>query len=167
MAWFGPRSVGGRAGVTKWGHLKVSSGAWALSPLRLASQEKVDNQATTVSSGRPGVGENLLDVFGFVDIHRVGVSFAWKFAEPEVFAGALASVAQAFEAIQNVGERRSHDEAVVQACQHVRDGPPLRVEINIVGYLARKPEEDVNRWPPDFSTSPRSPRRHRPSLTKM
>jgi hypothetical protein len=29
------------------------------------------------------------------------------------------------------------------ASEHIRDGLPLRAEINVVGYLARKPEEDV------------------------
>jgi len=46
---------GGRFGLTVWGHLKVSPGVWALAPFRLASQEKVDNQANMVSqaSSRP------------------------------------------------------------------------------------------------------------------
>jgi hypothetical protein len=29
---------------------------------------------------------------------------------------------------------------VDQAREHVRDGLPLRAEINVVGYLARKPD---------------------------
>ncbi len=46
---------GGRAGITVWGHLKVSSGAWALAPFRLAAAEKVGNQAVMVSlAGRAG-----------------------------------------------------------------------------------------------------------------
>lgn len=134
---------GGRVGLTVWGHLKMSPGAWALSPLRLASQEKVDNQATMVSLGRPGAGESLLEACGFVDIRRVQVPFAWEFADPEVFARALASAGPAFEAIQNVGEKAFHDAAVDQAREHIRDGLPLRAEIKVVGYLARKPEEDV------------------------
>src|SRR6202012_444192 len=36
---------GGRVGIAVWGHLKVSSGVWALAPFRLAAEEKVDNQA--------------------------------------------------------------------------------------------------------------------------
>jgi SAM-dependent methyltransferase len=48
---------GGRVGITVWGHLKVSPGAWALAPLRLAAGEKVGNQAAMVSLGRPGAGE--------------------------------------------------------------------------------------------------------------
>lgn len=136
---------GGRVGLTVWGHLKVSPGAWALSPYRLASQEKVDNQATMVSLGRPGAGESLLEACRFVDIRRVEVPFAWEFADPETFARALASAGPAYEAIQNVGEKAFHDAAVDQARQHIQDGLPLRAEINVVGYLARKPEEDDQR----------------------
>jgi SAM-dependent methyltransferase len=57
---------GGRLGITVWGHLKESPGAWALAPFRLAAADKVGQQ---------------------------------------------------------------------------RDGLPLRAEINVVGYLARKPEQ--------------------------
>ncbi len=127
---------GGRVGLTVWGHLKVSPGAWALSPFRLASQDKVANQATMVSLGRPGAGETLLEACGFVDIRRVEVPFAWEFADPETFARALASSGPAYEAIQNVGEQAFHDAAVDQAREHIRDGLPLRAEINVVGYLS-------------------------------
>jgi SAM-dependent methyltransferase len=134
---------GGRVGLTVWGHLKVSPGAWALAPFRLASQEKVDNQASMVSLGRPGAGERLLAAGGFVDIRRVEVPFAWEFADPELYARALASTGPAYEAIQNVGQEAFHEAAVNQAAEQVRNGLPLRAEINVVGYLARKPEEDI------------------------
>jgi SAM-dependent methyltransferase len=136
---------GGRVGLTVWGHLKVSPGAWALAPFRLASREKVDNQATMVSLGRPGAGESLLEVCGFGDIRRVEIPFAWEFADPEVFARALASTGPAYEAIQNIGQDAFHQAAVDQARTQVRDGLPLRAEINVVGYLARKPEGGVQR----------------------
>jgi SAM-dependent methyltransferase len=136
---------GGRVGLTVWGHLKVSPGAWALAPFRLASQEKVDNQATMVSLGRPGAGESLLEGCGFVDIRRVEVPFAWEFADAQLFARALASTGPAYEAIQNIGQDAFHAAAVDQARAHVRDGLPLRAVINVVGYLARKPEEDCQR----------------------
>ena len=132
----------GRVGLTVWGHLKVSPGAWALAPFRLASQEKVDNQATMVSLGRPGAGESLLEACGFVDIRRVEVPFAWEYADPDVFARALASTGPAYEAIQNIGPDAFHQAAVDQARAHVVDGLPLRAEINVVGYQARKPEGD-------------------------
>lgn len=130
---------GGRVGITVWGHIKVSPGAWALAPFRLAAQEKVDNQASMVSLGRPGAGESLLQSCGFVDINRVEIPFAWEFADPEGFARALASTGPAYEAIQNVGRELFRDRAIEVAQEHVRDGLPLRAEINVVGYLARKP----------------------------
>ena len=46
----------------------------------------------------------------------------------------------AYEAIQNVGEAEFHHAAVEQAQGQLRDGLPLRAEISVVGYLARKPE---------------------------
>lgn len=134
---------GGRVGLTVWGHIKMSPGAWALSPYRLASQDKVDNQANMVSLGRPGVGESLLEDHGFVDIRRVEIPFAWEFADPETFARALLSSGPAYEAIQNVGEQGFRDAAMDQGREHMQDGLPLRAEIKVVGYLARKPEEDA------------------------
>jgi SAM-dependent methyltransferase len=131
---------GGRVAITVWGHLKVSSGAWALAPFRLAATEKVDNQAVMVSLGRPGAGEELLAAHGFVDIERLDVPFAWEFADPLLYARALASTGPAYEAIQNVGESEFCRAAVEQAQGHIRDALPLRAEIKVVGYLARKPE---------------------------
>jgi len=131
---------GGRLGITVWGHIKVSPGAWALAPFRLAATPKVDNQAAMVSLGRPGAGEQLLAAHGFADIERVDVPFAWEFADPQIYARALAATGPAYEAIQQVGEAEFHRAAVEQAEGRQRDGLPLRAEINLVGYLARKPE---------------------------
>jgi SAM-dependent methyltransferase len=131
---------GGHAGITVWGHLKVSPGAWAMAPFRLAATEKVDNQAAMVSLGRPGAGEQLLESCGFRDIERVDVPFALEFADPQLYARALASTGPAYEAIQNVGEAEFYRVAVEQAQEHLRDGLPLRAELKVVGYLARKPE---------------------------
>ena len=131
---------GGRVGITVWGHLKVSPGVWALAPLRLAAADKVDNQAAMVSLGRPGAGERLLESCGFLDVDRLAVPFVWEFADPEVYARALAASGPAYEAIQNVGEAEFHRAAVEQAQRQLRDGLPLRAELNVVGYLARKPE---------------------------
>ncbi|MGH3152175.1 MAG: class I SAM-dependent methyltransferase, partial [Streptosporangiaceae bacterium] len=130
---------GGRAGITVWGHIKVSPGAWALAPFRLAAVDKVDNQAAMVSLGRPGVGEQLLKSCGFADVERIDVPFAWEFADPDVYARALTSSGPAYEAIQNVGEAEFYRAAVEEARAHLRDGLPLRAEIKVVGYLARKP----------------------------
>lgn len=133
---------GGRIGVTVWGHIKASPGAWALAPFRLAATPKVENQAAMVSLGRPGAGEELFASFGFVDVERVDVPFVWEFADPELYARALASTGPAYEAIQNVGEDAFFQAAIDNASERVRDGLPLRAEIAVVGYIARKPAAD-------------------------
>jgi SAM-dependent methyltransferase len=130
---------GGRVGLTVWGHIKMSAGSWALAPFRMADSAKVQNQAAMVSLGRPGVGEDLLARCGFVDVARVDVPFAWEFADPASFARTLASTGPAYEAMANVGEDAFIDAATELAREHVRDGLPLRAEIAVVGYLARKP----------------------------
>ncbi len=130
---------GGRIGLTVWGHIKVSPGAWALAPFRLAASPKVENQAAMVTLGRPGVGEDLLARFGFIDVARMNIPFAWEFSDPEIYARALASTGPAYEAMQNVGEAAFIAAATEEARAHVRDGLPLRAEIDVVGYLARKP----------------------------
>jgi SAM-dependent methyltransferase len=131
---------GGRLGLTVWGHLKMSSGVWALAPLRLAEDGKVQNQAAMVALGRPGVGEALLAQSGFVDVERISVPFAWEFPDPDVYARALASTGPAYEAIVNVGEEAFLQAAREQARQFHRDGLPLRAEVDVAGFLARKPE---------------------------
>jgi SAM-dependent methyltransferase len=129
---------GGRLGLTVWGHLKVSPGAWALAPFRLADDGKVAHQAAMVALGRPGAGEELLARHGFVDVRRFDVPFAWEFPDPDTYARALASTGPAYEAIQNVGEEAFLAAAAEQARGRMRDGLPLRAEIAVVGYLARR-----------------------------
>ena len=90
-----------------------------------------------VSLGRPGAGEQLLESYGFLDIERTEVPFAWEFADPQMYARALAASGPAYEAIQNVGEAEFHRAAVQQAQGQLRSGLPLRAEIKVVGYLAR------------------------------
>jgi alkylhydroperoxidase family enzyme/SAM-dependent methyltransferase len=130
---------GGRLGLTVWGHIKRSPGSWALVPFLLASEPKVANQAAMVALGRPGAGEELLARYGFVDIERFEVPFAWEFADPQSYARSLASTGPAYEAIQAVGEEAFFEQAVALAAERVRDGLPLRDEIAVVGYAARKP----------------------------
>ncbi|WP_326551807.1 class I SAM-dependent methyltransferase [Micromonospora sp. NBC_01813] len=131
---------GGRVGLTVWGHVKKSPGAWALAPFRMADAAKVANQAAMVALGRPGAGEELLARTGFVDITRVTVPFVWEFPDPETFARALATTGPAYEAMQQVGEDHFLRAATEQARERVRDGLPLRAPIDVVGYLARTPE---------------------------
>ena len=130
---------GGRIGITVWGHLKASPGYWVLAPFSLAAPPKVENQAAMVALGRPGAGEELLARYGFVDIERIDVPFVAEFADPEIFARAMAATGPGYEAIQNVGEAAFADAARNEAMARVRDGLPLRGEIALVGYLARKP----------------------------
>jgi SAM-dependent methyltransferase len=132
---------GGRIGLTVWGHIKASPGAWALGPFRMAAPPKLQNQAAMVALGRPGVGEELLTEMGFTDIERFDVPFVWEFADPEIYARALASTGPAYEAIQNVGDDEFTREAVALASAQLRDGRVLRAEINVVGFFARKPEQ--------------------------
>ena len=130
---------GGRLGLTVWGHLKASPGWWALAPFKLASRPKVENQASMVSLGRPGVGEALLVTYGFTEVQRVDIPFVWEFADPALYARALASTGPAYEATQNVGENAFLEAAFVEAEARLRDGLPLRAELASVAYLARKP----------------------------
>ncbi|WP_061290833.1 class I SAM-dependent methyltransferase [Herbidospora cretacea] len=129
---------GGRVGLTVWGHIKKSPGAWALGPFRLAAPPKVDNQRDMVSLGRPGAGEELLEKFGFTGVRRVTVPFAWEFADPATYARALASTGPAYEAIQNIGEDAFAAAAIEAATERTRAGLPLRASVDVVGYLARK-----------------------------
>lgn len=130
---------GGRLGLTVWGHIKASPGAWALRPFTLASDDRVAHQAAMVTLGRAGAGEELLSSWGFEDVRRVPVPFAWEFADPESYARAIASTGPSYEAIQAVGEEAFTRYAVGLARERVRAGLPLRAEIEVVGYVARKP----------------------------
>jgi SAM-dependent methyltransferase/alkylhydroperoxidase family enzyme len=130
---------GGRVGISVWGHIKASPGAWALAPLALATPSKVQNQAAMVALGRPGAGEALLESAGFTDIERVDIPFVFELADPDAYARALATTGPAFEAIQAVGEAAFLEAAREAARERVREGLPLRAHIAEVGYLAAKP----------------------------
>jgi len=134
---------GGRVGITVWGHIKASPGAWSLSPFATAAPPKLENQAAMVALGRPGAGEDLLARSGFVDIERADVPFAWEFPDPVSYARALASTGPAYEAMQAVGEDTFLQSATDVAREHVREGLPLRALIAVVGYVALKPGGDV------------------------
>jgi SAM-dependent methyltransferase len=130
---------GGRICFTVWGHIKASPGAWALAPFRMAATSKVENQAAMVALGRPGVGEDLLAHYGFVDIKRIDVPFVWEFADPEMYARTIASTGPAYEAIQNVGDDAFVREATELGRSQLRRGLALRAPINVLGFIARKP----------------------------
>ena len=130
---------GGRLGITVWGHIKASPGAWALAPFALAAPPKVEHQAAMVALGRPGVGEELLARSGLVDVERVDIPFAWEFADPDAYARALASTGPAYEVIETLGEEAFLRHAIELARERVRDGLPLRAAIAVVGFIGRKP----------------------------
>jgi SAM-dependent methyltransferase/alkylhydroperoxidase family enzyme len=134
---------GGRLGITVWGHIKASPGAWALSPFLLASEPKVENQAAMVALGRPGVGEALLHDKGFEEIARNEIPCVWEFSDPATYARALVSTGPAHEAIESVGEEEFLRAAEERARQQLREGLPLRASIAVVGYTARKPSRKV------------------------
>lgn len=108
-------------------------------PFRWAEDSKVDNQAQMVSLGRPGVGEAFLSDAGFEPEDRFVVPFRMEYADPEAFARALAASGPAYETIQHIGEREFHERASALAAEHVRDGLPLRAEIQLFGYIGVKP----------------------------
>ena len=148
---------GGRIGVTVWGHIKASSGAWALAPFRLAATPKVENQAAMVALGRPGAGEALLANYGFEAVNRIRVPFVWEFTDPELYARAIASTGPAFEAIEHVGDGEFRRAAVASAQAQLRDGLPLRAEIDVVGYVARKPSSQQLVGPHFLREAPTTP----------
>jgi len=136
---------GGRVGLTVWGHIKTSPGAWALAPFSLAAAPKVENQAAMVALGRPGAGERFLLDAGFTDVERIDIPFVFEFADPELYARALASTGPAFEAMEAVGEVAFLQAAAELARTKVRDGLPLRAPVAVVGYIASKPAVPVPR----------------------
>ena len=97
-----------------------------------------DGAARPARRGRAVAGRH-----GFTDVRRVDIPFAWEFADPDHYARALAATGPAYEAIQAVGEDAFLDHARAAAAARVRDGLPLRAEILVVGYLARRPAEPV------------------------
>ena len=87
----------------------------------------------------------------------MAVPFVWEFSDPETYARALASTGPAFEAIEEVGEDEFHRVAVEIASTRVRSGLPLRAEIDVVGYLARKPVEAAADRPHFLQLPPETP----------
>ncbi|MGI9624614.1 MAG: class I SAM-dependent methyltransferase [Acidimicrobiales bacterium] len=126
---------GGRFAMTVWGNVKRSPGAWMFEPFLWSTEEGVAHQAEMVSLGKPGVGEAFLAEYGFEPDERVAVPFVLEYADPEMFARGTASVGPAFEAIQQIGEDEFRSRAVALASDRVREGLPLRGEIELFGYV--------------------------------
>jgi ubiquinone/menaquinone biosynthesis C-methylase UbiE len=128
----------GRLAMTVWGDVGKSPGAWMFLPFRWAQEEKVDNQAQMVSLGRPGVGEAFLTAGGFEPEMRFVVPFFMEYADPEAYARGMESLGPAYESIQNIGEVEFRERATALASDHVREGLPLRGEIQLFGYIGVK-----------------------------
>lgn len=129
---------GGRVAMTIWGNVAKSPGAWMFVPFLWAQEDKIDNQAQMVSLGRPGVGEAFLSDGGFEPEERFNVPFVMEYADPESYARGIASVGPSFEAIQNIGEEAFLQQATALAASQVREGLPLRGEIDLFGYIGTK-----------------------------
>ena len=131
---------GGRMGLTVWGHIKASPGAWALKPFTLATEPKVANQAAMVALGRPGCRRGAAGPVRLRrrrarrDPVRLGVRRP-RGLRPR--AGVDRAGVRG-----DPGRRRGGvpcSTPIDLARERVRDGLPLRAEIKVVGYLARKP----------------------------
>jgi len=129
---------GGRLAITVWGNVGKSPGAWMMAPALWATDEKVRHQADMVALGRPGVGETFLAERGFDVAERFEIPFVFEYADPETYARGLASTGPAYEAIQSIGEEEFVARATELAAGHVRDGLPLRGQIELFGYVGTK-----------------------------
>jgi len=129
---------GGRFAMTVWGDVKKSPGGWMMTPFRWATPDKVQHQSDMVALGRPGIGEAFLAERGFDVGERFEVPFVIEFPDPETYARGLASTGPSYEAIQEVGEERFLAMMTAHAAEHVRDGLPLRGEIQLFGYIGTK-----------------------------
>ena len=129
---------GGRFAMTVWGDVSKSPGGWMFIPFRWATEAKVKHQADMVGLGRPGIGEAFLAERGFDVAERFEVPFVLEFPDPETYARGLASTGPAFEAIQEVGEEEFLARMMAHAAERVREGLPLRGQIQLFGYIGTK-----------------------------
>ena len=128
----------GRIAFTCWGNVRKSPGAWMMQPFLWATEAKVEHQADMVQLGRPGVGEAFLTDRGFEADARFEVPFCFEFADPDAYARGLAATGPAYEAIESIGEEEFLARAAELAREHVRDGLPLRGQIELFGYIGTK-----------------------------
>jgi hypothetical protein len=128
----------GKIGMTVWGDVRKSPGAWMFEPFIWATEQKVENQAKMVALGRPGVGEAFLRDHGFAAEDRRIVPFCLEFADPDSYARGVAASGPAYEAIQTIGEEAFLERAANLARERMEDGLPLRGEIQLFGYVGVK-----------------------------
>ena len=129
---------GGRLAMTVWGNVGKSPGGWMMLPFLWATEEAVQHQADMVALGRPGIGEAFLAERGFDVEERFEIPFVLEWADPELYARALASSGPAYESIQSIGETEFLARAAALARDYVRDGVPLRGAVQVFGYIGTK-----------------------------
>ena len=129
---------GGRLGITVWGNVGKSPGAWMLAPFQWATDDKIRHQADMVSLGRPGVGEAFLAERGFHVAERFEIPYFMEYPDPETYARGLAATGPAYEAIQTIGEEQFIARATEHATAQVRAGLPLRGQMQLFGYVGTK-----------------------------
>jgi SAM-dependent methyltransferase len=129
---------GGRLCVTVWGNVGKSPGAWMFTPFLWATEEKVQHQADMNALGRPGVGEAFLAEAGFDVAERFEIPFVLEYADPETYARAIASTGPSYESMESIGEEEFLRRARELAEERVREGLPLRGEIQEFGYVGTK-----------------------------
>ncbi len=129
---------GGQVAITCWGNVGKSPGAWMLAPFLWTTDEKVQHQADMVVLGRPGVGEAFLGERGFDVAERFAVPFAWEVPDPETFARGVAATGPAYDSIQSIGEDEFLRRATELAAAQVREGLPLRGEVQVFGCVGTK-----------------------------
>jgi SAM-dependent methyltransferase len=129
---------GGRLSMTVWGNVGKSPGGWMLEPFSWATDAKIENQSKMVALGRPGIGEAFMRDHGFEPAERFRVPFFMEYPDPETYARALASTGPAYEAIQDIGLDKFLEAATSLAEGHVREGLPLRGELELFGYVGTK-----------------------------
>lgn len=129
---------GGRLGITVWGNVGKSPGAWMMEPFLWATEDQVRHQADMNALGHPGVGEAFLRERGFEVAERFEIPYAIEYADPATYARGLASTGPAYESIQSLGEDAFLLRATELAEARVRDGLPLRGEIQLFGYVGTK-----------------------------
>jgi SAM-dependent methyltransferase len=129
---------GGRLAITVWGDVGKSPGAWMFEPFKWATEQKVQHQTDMVALGHPGVGEAFLTDRGFEVAERFEIPHVIEYTDPETYARGLASTGPAYESIQRIGEDEFLVRATKLAAEHLREGLPLRGQLQLFGYVGTK-----------------------------
>ena len=140
---------GGRLGFTVWGHIKKSPGAWALAPFAWRASRRWRTRQRWWRSGAPAPARSCWRATAS------WTSSGWWCRSPG--SSPTRSRTRGPWPPPARRTRRSRPSASRSSCvaprsspqEHVREGLPLRAEIDVVGYMARAPQEDADAWPHD------------------